>query len=127
MESFHCSVPVRFSDLDAAGVVNNAVYATYLEEARVAFAREVVGVESSDEFPFFVVSLDLDYRAPVRELTTVDVAVTVENVGETSFTLGYTLSVDDRVVAEAETVQVAADVESGEKRPLPSVWREKLA
>ncbi|MDG5775470.1 thioesterase family protein [Haloarculaceae archaeon H-GB2-1] len=126
METFTCTVPVRFSDLDAAGVVNNAVYATYLEEARVAFAREVVGIDGHDEFPFFVVSLDLEYHAPIRELADVTVAVTVQHVGETSFTLAYELTVDDHLVAEAETVQVAVDFETGEKRPVPEEWRARL-
>ena len=32
---------VRFNDLDAFGHVNNAVFATYLEDARNAFLRDL--------------------------------------------------------------------------------------
>ncbi len=32
---------VRFRDLDALGHVNNAVFATYLEQARIEYLREL--------------------------------------------------------------------------------------
>lgn len=126
MEPFECTVPVRFSDLDTAGVVNNAVYATYLEEARVAFLRDRLGEPSFEETPFFVASLEIDYHRPIRVLDPVDVTVAVTDVGESSFTFAYEVRADDAVVAEAETVQVAVDAETGASKPIPDEWRERL-
>ncbi|MFB6184631.1 MAG: acyl-CoA thioesterase [Haloarculaceae archaeon] len=126
MDVFECTVPIRFSDVDAAGVVNNAAYVTVLEEARVAFARDVVGVDALDEFPFVVAALDVDYRHPIRELADITVTVEVTDIGESSFTLDYELRVDEQVIATAETVQVAVDLDTGESRPIPDRWRERL-
>ena len=43
--SFRFSVPieVRFRDLDAIGHVNNAVYLTYLEQARLGYWKHITG------------------------------------------------------------------------------------
>ena len=45
---FETPVAVRFKDLDAMGHVNNAVFATYFEEARATFAREAMGLATVD-------------------------------------------------------------------------------
>ena len=37
---------VAFRDLDAFGHVNNGVYLTYIENARIGYARDVIGIES---------------------------------------------------------------------------------
>src|SRR5512135_179026 len=63
---FKTPVAVRFKDLDAMGHVNNAVYATYFEEARAAFARQVLGLTRLDDFDFVVARLEIDFRRPVR-------------------------------------------------------------
>ncbi|MBK6404207.1 MAG: thioesterase family protein [Holophagales bacterium] len=43
LPEFPCvvGVEVRFRDLDAMGHVNNAVYLTYFEQARLAFWRAI--------------------------------------------------------------------------------------
>ncbi|HWX25489.1 MAG TPA: acyl-CoA thioesterase, partial [Vicinamibacteria bacterium] len=41
--AFSCEVEVRFRDLDALGHVNNAVYLTYLESARIAYWMALTG------------------------------------------------------------------------------------
>jgi acyl-CoA thioester hydrolase len=38
---FNYPIEVRFSDTDAMGHVNNAVYLTYFEQARLAYWREL--------------------------------------------------------------------------------------
>ncbi len=54
---------VRFSDVDSFGHVNNAVYSTYLEQARLAWFGGEVG-----EMPLRDVILartEIDFRSPV--------------------------------------------------------------
>lgn len=127
MVPFECSVPVRFSDLDAAGVVNNAIYATLLEEARVRFLDARLDGFDLEATPFYVTAQAIDYRQPIRALDPVDVTVTVPDVGETSFTLAYDIHAGSDLAAEAETVQVAVDPETWDPRPVPEDWREQLA
>lgn len=127
MERFEQEVAVRYSDLDTYGHVNNAVYGTYCEEARVGYINEVFGVESIDEFPAVVASLSIDFRAPIREPTSVTVAVWVSRLGDSSMTMEYELRQSGQVVAEAETTLVTIDPATGETRPLPDEWRERVA
>ena len=58
--------PVRFSDLDAMGHVNNARYLTYFEEGRAHWFRECWGLApESTAYPVIVARIELDYLAPV--------------------------------------------------------------
>ncbi|QLH79141.1 acyl-CoA thioesterase [Halosimplex rubrum] len=124
--SFEHEVPVRYRDLDTYGHVNNVVYGTYCEEARVAYVEEVLGLEEIDEFTAVVASLELDFRSSVTELTTVDVGVSVVRMGESSFTMAYELRQEGGLVAEAETTLVFVDPETRESRPVPEGWRERV-
>lgn len=118
-------VPVRFVDLDAAGHVNNATYATYAEEARVAYCRDVLEAPLST-LNFVVAALEVEYERPVADVGTVRVETRVPRLGETSFPMTYELSFEGTVVARAETTQVALDPTTREPTPLPEEWRAAI-
>jgi len=114
---------VRFRDLDAMGHVNNAVFATYLEQARIAFLSPN-GAEVED---MILARLEIDFRTPVEFGETVEISVQPTRVGTKSFDLEYVLRAADRVVAEAKTVLVAYDYEQARSVELPDEWKERLA
>jgi acyl-CoA thioester hydrolase len=114
---------VRFRDLDALGHVNNAVYATFLEQARIQFLRRF-GATQQD---MILARLEIDFRAPVSFDAEVEIEVRPARVGTKSFGLDYTMRVDERVVAEAKSVLVAYDYGREESVELPARWREALA
>ena len=113
---------VRFRDLDSMGHVNNAVFLTYLEEARIAF---LFGRGATTE-SLIVARVEIDYRSPVRLGEIVAVGVRCSRLGTKSFDLEYELRVDDRLVAEARSVQVFYDYERREATELPADWRQAL-
>jgi acyl-CoA thioester hydrolase len=118
---------VRFRDLDPMGHVNNAVFLTYLEQARIAFFDQhglPVGLE---DLNLIVARVEIDFRAPVRLGQEVEVAVRATRFGTKSFDLDYELTADGATVAEAKSVQVAYDYARREPVPLPESWREKLS
>ncbi|MFB6132722.1 MAG: acyl-CoA thioesterase [Halanaeroarchaeum sp.] len=119
---YETEVAVRYSDRDTLGHVNNAVFATFLEEARIAFVREILE-DSIERRSMVIASLEIGFRAPVTGWT-VTVGLDVTDVGESSFTIDYEIESDGEVVATASTVQVAVDPDSGETRPVPTGWRE---
>lgn len=121
---FVATIPVRFRDLDPMGHVNNAVYASYLEQTRAEFYREVLG-ERLDEIGTVLVHLELDFERPVHLGDEVDVELSIESVGTSSLAMDYTVRANDEVVATARTVQVVID-EDGEAVPVPTAWRERL-
>lgn len=124
--NFETSVPVRFQDLDVVGHVNNAVYATYLEEARTEYIEEVFEIDPEDS-GVVIAHLEIEYRQPVTEDTEVTVALRTRKPGTSSIPMDYEIRTDDGVAATAETVMVTIDYDTGETQPMPDVWRERLA
>jgi acyl-CoA thioester hydrolase len=114
---------VRFRDVDALGHVNNAVFLTYLEEARIAFLVPL-GAEVSN---MILARVEIDFRAPLRMGDEIEIGVRPANVGTKSFELEYEVRSGDAVAAEAKTVLVSFDYASGRSIELPESWREALA
>ena len=113
---------VRFRDCDSLGHVNNAVYLTYLEEARVDLRNEF----GFDWTQMILARCEIDFRDQVSVGEVVEVTMWPTRVGNKSFDLAYELKVGDRLVAEAKTVLVAFDYERGESVPLRDDWRKLL-
>lgn len=127
MSTFTTEIDVRFRDIDAMGHVNNAVYATYVEQARTAHFREVSDL-SLDEMPTVLASLSIDFRAPV-ELGDGPVTVELEipELGQSSIPMEYTLRTEEGIVAEATSVQVIIDPETGKSTSMPDNLREQIS
>jgi acyl-CoA thioester hydrolase len=109
---------VRFRDCDAMGHVNNAVYSTYLEEARIG----VLGGLTE----FILARVEIDFRAELRMGEEVEVRTRCPRVGTKSFDLEHVIAAGDRVVAEARSVLVSYDYEKGESVPVPDDLRRRL-
>ena len=122
--SYVMDVPVRFQDLDAVGHVNNALYATYLEEARLAYIADVLGVDAR-ESGAVIAHLEIDYRRSVSEDDHVTVALRTLEPGRSSIPMEYEIRAGDDVVATAETVLVTTADDGA--RPVPDAWRERIA
>jgi acyl-CoA thioester hydrolase len=117
---------VRFRDLDPMGHVNNAVFLTYLEQARVALFSELGAATALEEMNMIVARVEIDFKAPVRLGQEVEISVRASRFGTKSFDLDYELRVEGETVAEAKSVQVAYDYDRREPVPVPAEWREKL-
>jgi acyl-CoA thioester hydrolase len=118
---------VRFRDLDAMGHVNNAVYLTYIESARVAYLQDLGAAATLEDMSIIVARIEIDFRAPVGFGEEVEISVHASRFGEKSFDLEYVLRVGETVVAEAKSVLVSYDYGKGEAVELPDEWRQKLA
>jgi acyl-CoA thioester hydrolase len=122
---------VRFRDCDPLGHANNAVYLTYLEQARFSHWRQLWGFgtsELSSDVPGVILArAEIDYRAAVRYGDTLEVRVGLADIGRTSFTYEYEI-VDGagRLVASAKTVQVMYDYKQSKPVPIPDAIRASL-
>ncbi|AMA75025.1 esterase [Thermus parvatiensis] len=125
MEGFPVKVPVqvRFRDLDALGHVNNAVYLTYFEVARVAYfsrlERDWVG-----RGHFILARAEVDFLRPIHLEDPVEVGVRVVRIGRSSFDMEYRVEVRGEEAARGRTVQVW--LEGGSPAPLPEAIRERI-
>jgi acyl-CoA thioester hydrolase len=114
---------VRFRDVDALGHVNNAVFLTYLEEARIGFLVP----KGADASGMILARVEIDFRAPLRSGDELEIGVRPVGVGTKSFELEYEVRSGDIVAAEAKTVLVSFDYETGRSVEVPQAWREALA
>jgi acyl-CoA thioester hydrolase len=124
---FSCPVELRFSDVDAMNHVNNAVYVTLLETARLRLWQAHFGfVGSARDIPLIVARVAVDFRAPVGLEDPVEVGLAVKHIGRTSFTLVYRIEASGRLAAEAETVQVNYDYGKARAVPIAGELLDKL-
>ena len=115
-------IEIRWRDVDAFRHVNNAVYATYLEECRDELCEQVLG----DPWDFVLARVAINFR---RELIQADdiivVGCAVERVGNSSVTLREEIrTLAGELAAEAESVIVARDSASGRSRALTEAERD---
>lgn len=120
-------VELRWRDMDAYGHVNNAVYLTYLEEARDAWVQEVLG-KVTDTWDFVLARVAIEFK---QELKQEDGAVLVrcalDSFGRSSVrTREEIVKQDGTISAIAESVIVARDPKVGRSRPLNDAEREAL-
>jgi acyl-CoA thioester hydrolase len=120
---------VRWDDLDAFGHVNNARYLTFAQEARFIWSTEEfsTAMRESSLIEMVVARAEIDFVAPIYDGGRfVDVEISVEKIGNSSFVLLYTISDGGQVFAKLKTVQVAVSMETKKSRPLTDTEREFL-
>ncbi len=113
------SAPVRYAECDQQGVVFNAHYLAYSDEA-VTHVLADRGV-SYDELlarglDTSVVASELHWSSPARWGDVVDVDGEVERVGRTSFVVAMTISVGQRLCCRVRTTYVLMDAD---RTPVP--------
>lgn len=128
---FRHSLDVRFRDCDPMGHVNNAVYLTYLEQARFAHWREVWGINFErlpDDTPGVILArAEIDYRRPAKYGDVLEIRIGLEKIGRTSFTYSYeVIDQEGREVAHARTVLVMYDYTNAKPSPISDALRSKL-
>jgi acyl-CoA thioester hydrolase len=117
-------IEIRWRDLDPYNHVNNAVYLTYLEEARDEWLGRALGDEDA-AWGYVIARVAIDFR---RELTqddeTVVASCTLARLGNSSVTTREELRTGGgELAAEAEAVLVAVDQKSRKPRPISdSEW-----
>jgi acyl-CoA thioester hydrolase len=116
---YHC--PLRWSDLDAYGHVNNARFLTLYEEARVALMFVGARAHGVDSFAEGVVIRrhEVDYLRPVdyaleratpEAAPTVRIELWVEQLRAASFTVGYEMYDGELLISRARSVLVPFDL-----------------
>ena len=112
------SVEVRFADTDAMGHVNNAVYLTFVEAARVGWWMATTGEplerEAGRAEGLILAEVEVAFRSPVVFGETVVVETRAERLGRTSLAIVHRLTASRpgepiRLVATCRSVIVRYD------------------
>ncbi len=127
----HCTpVEVRFHDLDALGHVNNARYLNYLEQGRLAYARDVWGWDGRMEtLSLIVASVSVEFKRPIHLGDTLELYTRVARLGNKSFDMEYAFVVtpngadEGQLAATATVTLVMYDYQQGKTAPIDDATR----
>jgi len=131
MSHFIHRLEVRFRDCDPMGHTNNAVYLTYLEQARFAQWRSLWGFGTPQLPPglpgVILARVECDYKRPSKYGDVLEIRLTVADIGRTSFRYEYEIvDQEGRTVVTAKTVQVMYDYATEKPVPIPDEIRTLL-
>lgn len=121
-------VELRFRDLDALGHVNNVVYLTYMESARLAWWMKVTGREDLAGLDMILARTEIDYRSPASFGDRLVVGVRCATLSRSSFTLEFRIEEtrSGRLLAEARKVLVHYDYAARRSTPIPKTLRRQI-
>ncbi|MBC8312420.1 MAG: acyl-CoA thioesterase [Candidatus Marinimicrobia bacterium] len=82
---FHFEIKTRWRDLDAFGHVNNATFATYIEDARISMFERWNLSQTAGKRSVIAASLKLDFKQQLSHPSKIIVGQRISRVGTTSF------------------------------------------
>jgi len=122
-DAFEFPLRVRYMEADAQGVVFNAWYLTYFDEAFTAFlGARGLSYQALLEagFDFQLVHTEIDWNSGLRWPGDALVAVSTARLGRTSFAMDFEVRRDGgEVTCSGRTVYVAVATDGSGKCPIP--------
>lgn len=128
MTCYTTPIHIRFSDIDMNRHVNNAVYFTYMENARVElFKDEFLGFLDQG-IGVIVAEASCKYRRPIQLHDQVECELRVELTGAFQFTITYrfTNAETDTLYAEGMTRMVMIDARTNRPVRIPESFIQKM-
>lgn len=120
---------VRFVDTDASSRIHYTAMLRHFEAAEVEFLRALgfaYSVVDTSEVDYPRVHVECDYTAVVKDDDLLHIAVKVERVGNSSYTLGFSAAIDEHPVAHGRITIVCIDKQTQRSRPLPETFASTL-
>ncbi|MBI2346513.1 MAG: acyl-CoA thioesterase [Deltaproteobacteria bacterium] len=126
--------PIRFRDIDMMGHVNNAVFITMMEQARVTYCERLAGSAFSRSMgprgvSYILAAITCHFKAPVKLGAVVRTRVGITDLRRSSFTMSYELAdaTTGTLVATGTSVQVVYDYDRARSVPIPAALRSQVA
>ena len=122
-----CNLEVRFRDIDKLGHVNNAVYLSYFEQARVHFIDEVLENKVDwDKQGLILANTEVSFLSPILLKDKIQVETTCTKIGNKSFTLSYRIFTKEGNKATGSSVLVCFDYTTKTSVAVPTAWKQLL-
>jgi len=129
----YIDLPIRYGDIDMLQHVNNARYLTYAEQARVAYATDVLCWDGDwRTLNMILARVEVDYLQPLWLTDRLRLYTRCARLGHKSYTLEYLYIRLDAglaprdLAARCRSVLVAYDVATQQSRPVPEAWRAAI-
>lgn len=115
---------IRMHDIDMVGILYFPRQFRIVHEALEDFldseGYRFDKIFNEENFLFVIVHCESSYLAPLKLADKLEVQVSIEHIGTTSFTIYYTIFRDDGLkVGTAKTVHVCIDSQTRKKIPIP--------
>ncbi|NTW98053.1 MAG: acyl-CoA thioesterase [Oscillochloris sp.] len=118
---------VRFRDLDTLNHVNNSVYLTYLESARIDFYSHLTGMPL-EQLNIILAELTITYKAPAYFNDRLGVGIKVASIGSKSFAMKYAIAraSDEALIVTARSVLVMYDYTLGKTVHISDEFKRRV-
>jgi len=122
-------IAIRFSDIDAVGHVNNAIYLTYFEEARLNYFRDVIHWNMR-QHGIIVGRSEVNYLKPIMLEDRITCYVRTTRIGNSSFDVMHVLvkitANGEEICTTGKTVCISYDYSTNKSVSIPSEERHRL-
>ena len=130
--SFFHPLRIRYSEIDAQGVVFHAHYLTFFDAALTEYLRESgfdyeAGLVATG-YDFHVVRSVVDYKTPIQKDEEIEIGCRIGKTGNSSvtFSLGIFGKGSGELRASGEIVWVNTDQKTRRPAPVPDEFRRLL-
>ena len=131
--SFTYSLPVRFADVDHAGIVYYPRFFHYFHVAFEELWRTRMGAHAyrdlldKERVGFPAVRSECDFHAPLRFGDTAEIELTIPRLGDKSIEFRYRVTKDTALCAEGRVTCAVVDLAKFRAIPVPEAIRSLLA
>jgi acyl-CoA thioester hydrolase len=126
---FRTPVPIRFSDIDAYGHANNAVYLTYFEVARSNYWREVVKWDWNT-IGIILAKSEVNYLKPITLQDQIVCYVRTTRIGNSSFDVMHVIvkltENGEEICTTGKTVCISYDYSINKSVKIPAEQRARM-
>lgn len=125
---FNHTLEVRYNDLDTMRHVNNAVYLTYIEQARSGYLAAACQWDWNN-LGMVLAKTDINYRRPIHFQNKPTVWIRTSKLGKSSITQEVVITEKDRfdlVYADATIILVHIDYKTGRPLLIPEHIRSRI-
>ena len=115
---FHHNIQTRWKDMDSFGHINNAVYLTYIEDARTTLFKRW-NLKSQNK-SIIVASLKIDYFTQIKHPSKLIIGSKISRIGNSSFDIQSAIFIDGlkKPAALSIVICVCYDYENGQSVPV---------
>jgi acyl-CoA thioester hydrolase len=122
-------ISIRFSDIDAVGHVNNAIYLTYFEEARLRYWQEAIQWDWETS-GVIVGRSEVNYLKPIMLKDEIFCYVRTTRIGNSSFDIMHVLvrmtPHGEEICTTGKTVCISYDYKANKSVPIQQKERDRM-
>ena len=122
-------ITVRYQETDRMGIAYHSNYLIWCEIGRTEFFKKIcVSYPDLEKKGYYLVVTEaqLSYKSPVTYEDEVEVITTLEKYENCSMSFTYTLTSNDRIIAQAKTHHAFVDLK-GKVIKIPSIINNVLS